>query len=542
MFDTVQLQLEGLKANFGQVYDHLCREENYRAKAKSITGETTLLEREIRIVQRQEPKTQKLKLTETELFRQVSKMDPSSHYKVIYLLDSEKDCIDINFSIPKYFYGTNILQFIENPIEDKKLSGFLGVHDTFNYQATILQKRFIFAIQKFFNMEFPLTKIDFTKVRIKRIDLCYNQIFKTKDEKETYLKYQKEVKKKYSRENKATVPYNTGIYFANEDYALKIYDKSAEFMHKDGDYRKLLQTQLPRKKIEYLKSLSERTLRYEFEFRDKYISYLFGTYVHRAKVKMWSVYKSLYHTLKNMDKRGQFAPDTNEFRSFLLEMDQKKIKQTSYNYHLYGLKYGSLEKYARNKLWGCYMYLYDQMNKGMTQQRKVYCKLNDKDAEISRNDIKTIFYGLKSFDSLEISQDIFNQLAKKFRDFILHFQVKKKFGFKQFLENLNNHNNEIDRKRDLTKKYKIGNLSQKKLDPNKMKLLYHSLENMTLEQLRDELEISKTTYYQYKKELAMLGFSNKDMDMPFDISAGTEFTEYFKEILFHSHLTTYKLQ
>lgn len=38
---------------------------------------------------------------------------PSSHYNINYNVNYERDHIEINLSIPKYYYGTNIFQFID---------------------------------------------------------------------------------------------------------------------------------------------------------------------------------------------------------------------------------------------------------------------------------------------------------------------------------------------------------------------------------------------------------------------------------------------
>src|SRR5690606_5801145 len=37
----------------------------------------------------------------------------SSHYDINYNINSERDFIEINFSLPKYVHSTNVMQFID---------------------------------------------------------------------------------------------------------------------------------------------------------------------------------------------------------------------------------------------------------------------------------------------------------------------------------------------------------------------------------------------------------------------------------------------
>ena len=55
-------------------------------------------------------------------------------------------------------------------------------------------------IDCFLRNEFCLDKIDYKDVEINRMDVCFNQVFQSNEAALLYLKYQKRITKKHSRE------------------------------------------------------------------------------------------------------------------------------------------------------------------------------------------------------------------------------------------------------------------------------------------------------------------------------------------------------
>src|SRR5690606_27955484 len=84
---------------------------------------------------------------------------------------------------------------------------------------------------------------DYNYIEIRRIDLCYNQHFETKEEALMYLENQKKLKKEKNYNTKSqTKSFGTthaqttsfGSYF-------KIYHKGSEYSKSDGDLKKHLE-------------------------------------------------------------------------------------------------------------------------------------------------------------------------------------------------------------------------------------------------------------------------------------------------------------
>lgn len=147
----------------------------------------------------------------------------SSHYFCSYRVDVVRNFIEFNFSIPKMIYGTNILQFIKHHTE----AGFLNTfHSDYHNVALETFERFGKFIKRFF---FKLTAGQMNEVfpeliEVRRIDICYNQIFLTEKDALTYLEYQKRIKKKGLRAlaTKAHI-FEDAIFIQTGNYVAKIY-------------------------------------------------------------------------------------------------------------------------------------------------------------------------------------------------------------------------------------------------------------------------------------------------------------------------------
>lgn len=181
----------------------------------------------------------------------------SSLYALSYKYNVQSDSIDFEFSIPKYIYGTNILQFVnyfDQDVESQynKLMGF---------------------VEGFANKHF-IEKIDLIDLQLARIDFCYNQFFASKYDALKYLNEQKELLTKYARSTKNDYrSYETSLSYITKRYSFKIYHKGTEF--KKHDKVKLANNNPTGENIDYLQEVSDKILRYEVTFRKAQIDYLF---------------------------------------------------------------------------------------------------------------------------------------------------------------------------------------------------------------------------------------------------------------------------
>lgn len=182
---------------------------------------------------------------------------PSSHYNLSYFLNLRLNYLEFNFSIPKFVYSTNLLQFI--PYFSQKPDEIFSILKDF--------------ITEFINKYF-IEDIKYSDLQIHRLDLCYNQFFANKLDALYYLDKQKEFLVKYARSSKNNFrSYDTSLLYVTKRYSFKIYHKGTEF-HKH-DLKHLANNNPKGFSIPQLKEISDKILRYEITFRSSFIEYLF---------------------------------------------------------------------------------------------------------------------------------------------------------------------------------------------------------------------------------------------------------------------------
>ncbi|QQL51098.1 phage/plasmid replication domain-containing protein [Mucilaginibacter ginkgonis] len=195
--------------------------------------------------------------TITPLSKRSSLFIASSHYNVSYFYNYSGNFIDFNFAIPKYMYGTNILQFVQYFGQDYE-SVFKHLR---SFVASFVKKHF-------------LETIDYKDLELTRLDLCYNQFFNSKYDAMKYLAEQKELMKKHARSTKNDYrSYETSLMYTTKRYSFKIYHKGTEF--RKHDRKELAKKNPTGYQIENLQDISDRILRYEVTFRKSQINYLF---------------------------------------------------------------------------------------------------------------------------------------------------------------------------------------------------------------------------------------------------------------------------
>ncbi|MCW3106620.1 MAG: hypothetical protein JWQ09_1126 [Segetibacter sp.] len=190
----------------------------------------------------------------------------SSHYSVSYSINKAGDYLEFNFSIPKYIYTTNVMQFVN--IYDQSVN------------TTFLElKKFLHTFIRDHFIEEPL-KDD---LEINRIDICYNQFFNSKEDALSYLDEQKKLLVKYARSSKNNYrSYDTSLMYITKRYSFKIYHKGTEF--EKNDYKELVKNGNPKDlPLQYFLDQSDCILRYEMTFRRSMLNYLVNHYFFVSK-------------------------------------------------------------------------------------------------------------------------------------------------------------------------------------------------------------------------------------------------------------------
>jgi len=210
---------------------------------------------------------------------------PSHHYDLAYHISWEKDFIEFNFSIPKYKWGTNIIQYISY-FDQSEAEMYNLLHD---------------FVKEFIRNPMVVDTIDLEDVEIFRFDFCYNQFFPTKKDALKYLQLQSQKMKKYGFKHKENITAygNETVMIKTDMYSFKIYHKGTEF--KKHDYPKIVEKGNPKGyNLQDLIDKSERILRYELSIRHTFMNRLFREmYFHKTgRTVKTSPYRYLYHTLR----------------------------------------------------------------------------------------------------------------------------------------------------------------------------------------------------------------------------------------------------
>lgn len=171
---------------------------------------------------------------------------PTHNYNMHYRMFEDR--VELEFSIPKFIYGTNVLQLLDH--YKRKASPY-----------DMLVK----SVKKVFKDTFFNVKINWGAVELKRWDLCYNQLFESKNVALKALHYIK--LKHQSKADRLNFEY--GFVQLTKSNYLKIYHKGVEFEKHDrvkynGPF------------VNQLIDISDRILRYEKKCTQKNVAYQFN--------------------------------------------------------------------------------------------------------------------------------------------------------------------------------------------------------------------------------------------------------------------------
>ncbi|MDN4163966.1 phage/plasmid replication protein [Cytophagales bacterium LB-30] len=395
---------------------------------------------------------------------------PSSHYELAYSIDYERDYIFFNFSIPKFCFGTNIIQLVPpffkgqyNPYEgDNQLKAALK-------QTPEILSRFL---KFFFDYLTPINPVHKDCVEISRLDFCFNLVFPSRESAFNYLVQLKKLKKKYLRETATnSANYFGGIQLKTDRYSFKVYHKGLEYKNNDIKQHKRINKEKGRQYFptQELQTFSDKILRYELTVRKSYLDYLFKNYVFRKNDSFWQKY---YPMFKRYEK------------DLPIEVDSKTYE------------HGQIPSYLKN---------YFAYIKSVTN--KTYYYMLSAPREFQTETDTTEVFTSKPYIQRNIyfSNDLFKVVSNKFIEFCKEFTVSD-------LSNLYHlTSNHVRNSQGMLKNYTgdsdlYNYLSSIKLSPRKFFIFLDLLKDRTLDEIYQENILGRSTFYLCKKALKRLGF------------------------------------
>lgn len=256
----------------------------------------------------------------------------SHHYSIAYKVDLERDYIEVNLSLPKWLYGTNVLQLIPHHF-DRGHGSYCTANsplDIANEYYAVFLSVFKYLLHRYFDNP----RLDL--IEIIRLDFCYNQVFDSKEDCDRYFDLVKTRNKKYQRINaNNAVSYNSSLFVKNRHYSFKIYKKGVEF--EKHDKRKLFEynkNNAGHFNIESLQELADKTLRYEMTMRSSWLNYLYNyriAMVRESWKESYDYYKKFYgktHLLSelNLKERRSIKEKIEKVKRFLNKQKTVKIR------------------------------------------------------------------------------------------------------------------------------------------------------------------------------------------------------------------------
>lgn len=371
----------------------------------------------------------------------------SSHYNIKYKIDIPKDCIEVNVSLPKYFFGTNVFQLVPHLMDNAYVDYYQVEH--FKLIKPIYFEQFLKLFKNFVRVNFPET--DFRFLQIYRIDLCFNQVFNSKEDAEEYLNIIRAKEKKFARvDGSKKVHYDTSFMEYGRDKSQKVYHKGPEFQKNDLKELRKLNEEFGYEyfNLRAIQRLADRTLRYEMTLRD---SFLYRRYLFGFEFKS-RTYKTAY------SHYNKFKKNPLKISAIKEVMVRKQVKEDI---------------------------------------RKIDKILNTK-----RN-----FYIGKCLGDIQVTDDVFKLWFQTFVEFVDHYQSRNDqeqlFNMKQMLS---------DMKSLKYVKTLLGAERKNRTMVNKSKVLMilnmMEAQNLTLDEIKKSKLIPKTTFYRYASFLKRYGIDN----------------------------------
>lgn len=501
MIDTVVLRFHDLKFHrpLIQVLNHLSKSTTYAVDILSKgydlrDGRTPKIQSAVNL---QAYVLKKKEQDDAEVFLRFSNkkiVANSYNYNINFHVNTQRDFVEMNFSLPKLLYGTNVFMATEHFGDSNKSISYYD-RGSLEYYATQVRVKIAESLLKFLRkIGLFETHIDWYKIEINRIDFCFNQVFKSKYDALTYLKYQKQTRKLYSRESSdAYRNYETSLFYKTKKYSFKVYHKGAEFLKHDSKELKKLNYEKGREifKIPLIQELADKTLRYEMTFRNSELSRIFKHNLFRNK-----------------------CPKQNELKS----IHKKVEKKIEYNNRIASriYKYDKPDKYSVH-----------------AELRKKYIRISTNEFKIHKYVEECLNTNSTFFMNIAADDDIFNKVfdkeiplkAKfsnllighafiKFREFIREFQLKEKPNRLKLIKLIDDYNK----------------INKNCINKSSMIKFYELWDKYTEKQLVENGYYSKATVYRFISKFKKLGITNKCIIPTFNFDADMDLRPYNFEV------------
>lgn len=463
-----------------------------------------------------------------ETTRKTHKTEASSHYKYIIHADPPSNTVDVEFSLPKFKYGTNVFQLVPglmNPrftYDTDKLSSVYKVASPdawFELIATL--KECLFKMAGGF-------EADLTGSRLMRIDLCWNQVFDTPKGAMEYQDRQRLVKKKYWRKEKNISYYSneegsTDIFFGNKKYAFKIYHKGPEFAK--NDIKELRRVKALDKKgnvvaannVEQIQEFANRCLRYEMTFRSEKISEIYVAQFYRSKDRNRAnaLYKRLLNLARNLENKYKpFNSPLIAFKNYLgvhgdfahkvcrlYETCTKQINSIDYDY---------------NDIWKWIK----KHEKIELEPRKIYLGDPEKLGIDSIVDTDIVF-NLDHEKRVPFTRSLFFELLHFFLQTVEQFQLSK-----GDFQTVNNYISQYNDKVEMAKRF--GDDTMSRINKSSVLPYWNYVRKHGFIGMRKFFGLSESGYYKVKKRLKDLGIDERTLLISDQVFPTPGFLRYYE--------------
>lgn len=395
----------------------------------------------------------------------------SSHYKITHFVNDPRDYIEINLSIPKYLWGTNVLLF-KHHLWDGDYST-IGENDP-KICTEKTYKLLIGFIKLFLKENYYLNAIDLADVEINRLDVCFNQVFATKQDALMYLDYQKRLKKKHSRDDEGVIKdYATSLMYTTPNYSAKIYHKGSEYEKHDSKEHVKYNDRVKSKyfRVQEIQAFADRILRYEITVRNKYLNYLHKNHLFRLECPIFQQQKAIAQKVEaDLKANNSLAKKIGE------------LKSKNQQIEAFVALYRKIEPVNKK--------VYKEYQKLVTRRR--YFLLETSFSDDAFNYETTPFES----DKVMFTKPLLMLCFKKLWDFIDEFQVTELPDIDAFVARVEMHN-------------KFNGIAFNKAD---LVNFYQQLVNyQSFKELKKFMHVSRATFYRYKAKLKLLGITDNQI-------------------------------
>ncbi len=363
------------------------------------------------------------KLVKKRVSARYKYISPSSKYACTFKINEVADYINIELSLPKYFYGNNLNQLVKNRYEpdfDYSKASKLSSHINYAYDHITL---LFLDLKKNLKPKFSNKDYLFKKdlIEISRLDLCFNQVFSHKNETESYFKTLKRREILGATAEKKSTYGNETIMWVFKDYSFKVYMKGPEFkkddspiLQKKNEYYSKHYKNYKRYDINSMQNFANRILRYEITLRKGKLNDLYYSKVFRSLCGEYQKKLRIYKRVRAFTLDGTITG-----KSVLYEEIKKPESKNKYRKY-----FDSTEDF---KLWKHRMTEYRNLEfkKHKRRMKKLYDtnKVNSKDYQLSI-DSKTFQFEIKvSSAEKEIYKEIKKRIGTRFT-FMLGAKMK----------------------------------------------------------------------------------------------------------------------